>query len=182
MNVISMMHEINTIANPVIGESALPDLLIAANDASDLMGVCTFDQLDGPFNGHVARWGQQQMNMFGHDDELVQGITAFAAVSIERRQKHACVDFDDEQFPAVVRCESHEIGSRRGDESYRLQRQTSAAESRASIRSLNWHEWNSCPSQWIFLQQVSFWERPIEFQVVDTSLIPPRPRKYDAAK
>jgi hypothetical protein len=47
MNVISMMHEINVVANPMIGESALPDFLIATDDAAEFMRVCAFDQLDG---------------------------------------------------------------------------------------------------------------------------------------
>jgi hypothetical protein len=55
--------------------------------------------------------------------------------------------------------ESHEVSSRRGDESSRLQERTSAAGSRASLQSLNWHEWNSCPSRLFFAREFSFWER-----------------------
>jgi hypothetical protein len=62
-------------------------------------------------------------------------------------QEETHVRFDHEQFSAVVRRERHEVSSRRGDEASRLQEQTSAAESRASVQTLNWHEWNSCPSR-----------------------------------
>jgi hypothetical protein len=63
-----MMHEIHFVANPVIGESALPYLAFSANDSADLMGISTLDQLDGPLDGHVNGGSQQQMNMFGHDN------------------------------------------------------------------------------------------------------------------
>ena len=45
MNVISMMHEINLIANPMIGESAFPDFLLSTDDASEFMRVRALDQV-----------------------------------------------------------------------------------------------------------------------------------------
>jgi hypothetical protein len=66
-------------------------------------------------------------------------------------QQEPDVRFDCKQFAAVESRESHEIGSGRGDESSRLQEHTSAAESRTSSESVNWHEWNSCPSRLFFL-------------------------------
>ena len=46
MNVVSMVHEILVIANPVIGESSLPDFSFAAEDGPEGMRIATFDQLD----------------------------------------------------------------------------------------------------------------------------------------
>jgi hypothetical protein len=40
----------------------------------------------------------------------------------------------------MIRRELYEVSSRRGDESSRLQGETSAAGSRTSPESLNWHE------------------------------------------
>ena len=91
------------------------------------------------------------MNVFRHKDKSVQFVATFTTVSIQGLQKETCVEFDDEQLSAAVRREGHEISSRRGDESSGLQGETSAAESRASLQSLNWHEWNSCPSRWFFV-------------------------------
>jgi len=46
MNVISMLYEILIIANPVVGESALPDFAFAAQDLTECMRVAAFDQLN----------------------------------------------------------------------------------------------------------------------------------------
>ena len=158
MNVVQMMPEIDLISNPMIGESALPDFLIAADDRPKFMRVGAFDQLDCPLDGYVVRRRQQEMNVFGHDDESVQFVADFAPIAIKSFQEEADIIFDDEQFTAVVRREGHEVSSRRGEESSRLQGETSAAGSRTSFRSLNWHEWNSCPSRWFFVRGFSFWE------------------------
>jgi len=160
MNVISMMREINLVANPVIRESALPYLPFTPDDCAKFVRVSSFDQLDRPLDCHVQGRSQQEMNVVWHHDKHVQFIPALAAMPIERLQKHPNVRFDDEQ-PAAVPCrEGHEITSRRRDESSRLQEQTSAAEGRAPVWSLNWHEWNSCPSRLFFTPRLSFWERP----------------------
>jgi hypothetical protein len=74
-------------------------------------------------------------------------------------QEKAYVSFDDKQFPAMVGREGHEISSRRGEEPSRLQKRTSAAESRTSLQTVNWHEWNSCPSRFFLNREGSFWER-----------------------
>jgi len=112
------------------------------------------------------------MNVLRHKDKGVQFISALAAVSIQGLQKQTCVEFDDEQLSAMVCREGHEVSSGRRDESSRLQGGTSAAESRASLRTLNWHEWNSCPSRWFFVAELPFREGRIS--AVDVSLIPRR--------
>ena len=159
MDVISMMDKINVVANPVIGESALPDLLIASDQASEFVGVRAFDQLDCAFDGYVDGGSQQQMHVFGHDNEGVQSVSSFAAIAVDSFQEEADIDFDGEQLSAMESREGCEIGSRRGEESSRLQERTSAARSRMSFSTLNWHEWNSCPSRWFFAQGFSFWEK-----------------------
>ncbi len=150
MNVILMMHKIDAIPNPMIGEPTLPDFLIAADDRSEFVRVRTFDQLDCTFNRDVLCGRQKQMNMFGHNDESVQAVAPFATIAINRLQKKPDVRFDSKQFAAVESGESHEVSSRRGDESSRLQGETSAAESRTSIQTLDWHEWNSCLPGYFF--------------------------------
>jgi hypothetical protein len=147
MNVISMMREIHFGANPMVSEPSLPDLLLSTDDSAEFMRIRALDQLDSPLNRHVTSGSQQQMNMLGHDDECVQFEAAFPAIAVERLQKEAHVSFDDEQFPAMVRRERHEVGSWRRDELSRLQERTSAAGSRAPFQTLNWHEWNSCASR-----------------------------------
>jgi hypothetical protein len=150
MNIISMMDKIHFVANPMIGEAALPHLALPADDATEFVGICAFDQLDRAFDGYIHRGSQQEVNVFWHENESVKFITAFAAVPIECLEEKAHVGFDDEQFPAVVCREGDEVGSGRGYESSRLQSETSAAGSRESLQTLNWHEWNSCPSRLFF--------------------------------
>lgn len=140
MNVISMMHVIDFTPNPVIGESAPPDFLVAADDRSEFMRVRALDQLDCPFNRHIGSGRQKQVNVFRHDDEIVQPVTAFATIPVKRFPEETHIDLDREQFAAAECREGHEISSRRRDESSRLQGETSAAESRASVQTLNRHE------------------------------------------
>jgi hypothetical protein len=163
MNVILMMHKIDAIPNPMIGEAALPDFGFSTDDTTEFMGVRTLDKLDRTLDGYVDLGSQQEMNVFRHDDESVQFISALAAMSVERLQKEPDVRFNDKQFPAVVRREGYEITSRRRDESSRLQGETLAAGSRASLETLNRHEWNSCPSRLFFVRELSFWETRVGF-------------------
>ncbi len=159
MNVISMTPEIHFAANSMIGESPLPHLALATEDAPEFVRVRALDQLNSPLDRHVHGGSQQEVNVFGHDHERVQFVTALAAVPINRLQEKSNVIFDDEQFSAIVRREGYEISSRRGDESSRLQGETSAAGSRTSLQTLNWHEWNSCPSRLFSTRIFSIWEK-----------------------
>ncbi len=158
MNVISMMQEINLISNPMIRESALPDFLLSTDDASEFMRISALDKLDRALDCDIDRGSQQKMNVFRHKDKSVQFVAAFTTMSIQGVQKETCVQFDNEQLSASVGRERCEISSRRGDESSRLQGETSAAGSRASFKTLNWHELNSCPSRLFFDDRVLFWE------------------------
>jgi hypothetical protein len=111
------------------------------------MRVCFLDQLNSSLDSRVYRRSQQQMSVFGHDYRSVQFESAPAAIPINGLQKETHVSFDYKQFPSMMRRELCEVSSRRGDESSRLQSETSAAGSRTSPPSLNWHGWNSCPSR-----------------------------------
>jgi hypothetical protein len=158
MDVISMMHEINVVPNSMIGKSSLPDFGIASNDAAEFVRVSTLHQLNSPFDSQIVPGSQQQMYMLRHDDKSVQLISALPAMPISGFQEKSYVIFDDEQFSAVKSRERDEVSPRRREESSRLQEQTSAAESRTSHPTLNWHEWNSCPSRLFFMRKRSFWE------------------------
>ena len=82
-----MEFEIARIANPMIGKSALPDFELPADQGSKFMRVGALDELNGPFNRDILRGCQQEMNVIGHDHEGVQGIAAFAAISIQSLEK-----------------------------------------------------------------------------------------------
>jgi hypothetical protein len=116
-----MMRIIDSTANPMIGESPLPNFLIAPDDRSKFVRVRAFDQLNRTFDGHVVRRSQQEMNMLRHDHESMQGVAPFAAIPVNRLQEETHVSFDYEQFSAVERREGHEVSPGRGDEASRLQ-------------------------------------------------------------
>jgi hypothetical protein len=67
------------------------------------------------------------MNVFGHDDKSMKLEVAFSAIPIECLKEEFDVVLDHEQSSSVPSREGDEVCSRRGDESSRLQEQTSAA-------------------------------------------------------
>jgi hypothetical protein len=95
----------------------------------------------------------------------MQFVSSFAAVAIKSFQENSDVVLDRKQFSSVPRRGRHEISSRRRDESSRLHGKTSAAGSRTSLSTLNWHEWNSCPSRLFFPQSFSFWNDATPFEI-----------------
>jgi hypothetical protein len=130
MNVVPMVSEILAVANSVIGKSSLLDFALATEDGSERMRIAAFDQLNGVLKCYVDSGREQEMNVFGHEDEGVDLKTAFAAIPIKTFQEEADIVLDDEESSALPRREGDEVGSGRRDESSRLQEQTSAAESR----------------------------------------------------
>jgi hypothetical protein len=75
-----MTDKILSIANPMIGETALPDFGFSADESSEFMRISALDQLDGSLDGDVVSWSEQEMDMIGHQHEGMQEIAAFAAV------------------------------------------------------------------------------------------------------
>jgi hypothetical protein len=130
VNVVPMVDELLIIANPMIGESSLPNFSLATDDRPEGMRVSAFDELNRMFQRYTRSGSQQKMYVLGHDDERVQFIPALATVSVKSLQEQADVRLYDERWSSLPRRERHEVGSRRGDQSSRLQKQTSAAESR----------------------------------------------------
>ena len=129
MNVVAMVGEILLVANSVVGKSSLPDLSFATEDCSERMRIAAFDQLNGVLKRYVVSGSEQEMNMFGHEDEGVDLKSDFAAISVKSFQEEADIVLDNEESSALPRREGDEVGSGRRDESSRLQEQTSAAES-----------------------------------------------------
>ena len=80
MNIIPMMNEIPSIANPMIRESALPDFRIAPYESAELMRIRTLDELHAALKGYVGGGREQKMDVIGHEDEGVQEITTFTSV------------------------------------------------------------------------------------------------------
>jgi hypothetical protein len=98
-----MVHKIHFIPNPVICESSLPHLSFSANDVAKFMRVTAFDQLDRALEGYVRARSQQEMNMLGHENELMQFVASLATISVKRLQEEPHVRFDNKQSATVPR-------------------------------------------------------------------------------
>lgn len=59
MDVISMMHVISLVANPMIRESTLLDFSSAAEDLAESMRVSALDELHGVLNGYIIRGSEK---------------------------------------------------------------------------------------------------------------------------
>ena len=115
------------IADPMIGESTLPDLPCPTKGRAEGVRIAALDELNGVFECDVVRGSQQEVNVFGHNNKGVELIASFASVSVESLQQEGRIVLDYKE-PSTLPCrERCEISSGRGDESSRLQERTSAA-------------------------------------------------------
>jgi hypothetical protein len=73
------------------------------------------------------------MYMFGHGDERVNLKTTFTPIMIKSFQKESGVVLDYKQSATLPSREVNEIGSGWRDSSFRLHRQTSAAEAASFV-------------------------------------------------
>jgi len=58
MDVVSMMHTVLGVPNPMIGETALPDFTLSSDQAPKGVGVSALNQLKGMFQRHVPSWSE----------------------------------------------------------------------------------------------------------------------------
>ncbi len=96
-----MRIEIGSVSNAMVGESSLPHFAFSLELHSQCVGIASFEELHRSLKGHIGRWRQQQMNVFGHDDECVQLESSLPAIAIERLQKQSCVRLYDEESAAL---------------------------------------------------------------------------------
>jgi hypothetical protein len=67
--------------------------------------IAAFDQLNGVFNRYVVSGSEQEMNMFGHEDEGVDLKSAFAPISVKSFQEEADIVLDSEESSPLPRRE-----------------------------------------------------------------------------
>jgi hypothetical protein len=80
------------------------------------------------FESYLMSGGEQQMHVLRHDHERMDLKSAFTAITIQSLQEKAHIIFDNKESSPLPGGGSYEISSDRGDESSRLQEQTSATE------------------------------------------------------
>jgi len=87
MNIIPMMNEIPSVANPVIRKPALPHLGLASNQRPERMRVSAFDQLHRALDRDIVSGSEDEVNVIGHDHEFVQGIMTLAPIMKQSFEK-----------------------------------------------------------------------------------------------
>ena len=121
MNVVQVMQEILFITNPMVGESALPDLSFSPKNCSEGMRVTAFDNLRRMLKRCVLGRSQKQVHVLGHENEAVQFITAFPPVSVEGSETQPNERLNYEQSATLPCRKRHEISTGRGNQSSGLQ-------------------------------------------------------------
>jgi hypothetical protein len=72
-NIDAVIGEAFRVVDAMVGEAPLPDFACVAVLALHSKREAALDELHGFFEGHVGRGGQEQVNVIGHDDEVVEG-------------------------------------------------------------------------------------------------------------
>src|ERR1700733_5998598 len=72
-NVEPVMGKAVCVLDTVIGETPLPDFACIAVFALHSKRKAALDELNGFFEGHIGRGGQEQVNVVGHDHKVVKG-------------------------------------------------------------------------------------------------------------
>ena len=101
MDIVFVVDAVRFIANSVIREAALPDFALAAKDGSKGVRVSAFDELDGVLERYIVRRGEQQMDVFGHENEGMELESSFTTIAVESLQKETDVVLNDEQSSAL---------------------------------------------------------------------------------
>ena len=125
MKVVAADVVVGGIADTVVGEASLPD----GEFGDETVGVAAFDELHRALEGDVG-WGDEEMQMVGHDDIGVQEIAG--AVVVDGFDEECGVALDLEESAAVVSGCGDEVGAGSGgaarDRHSAIVKRTSAAE------------------------------------------------------
>ena len=106
VDVAAVGEEVVAVAHAAVGEAALPD----GELRGEAVREAAFDELDGALEGDVL-WGEEEMDVVGHDDEGVKFVVAFAAVVLEGFEEEFGGGCDLEEAAAVVGLGADEEGS-----------------------------------------------------------------------
>ena len=107
MEIVKTDVTVRFVADAVVGEALLPD----GEFRGEAVRKAAFDELHCSFEGDVG-WGDQEMEVVGHDDVGVQKITG--AVMIDGFEQECGVAFDLKEPAAVVGGSGDEVGAGSG--------------------------------------------------------------------
>ena len=77
------------------------------------MGESSFDELHGSFDCHTVAYGEQQMEVVGHDDEVVEFQLALCDKGTKDVDEELCVALGLQDAAAHAGARRREEGSRR---------------------------------------------------------------------
>jgi hypothetical protein len=69
MDVVLVIRKILGVADPVVGESALPDFSLSTNDVTEGMRVSALEKLNRVLERYVVCGSDEKMDVFGHEDK-----------------------------------------------------------------------------------------------------------------
>ena len=108
MDVEEARVEVEAVADAVVREGTLPD----GKAGGEAVGEAALDEAHGAFEG--LGWGEEEMDVVGHDDEGVQLVVAFCAVVLKGLQEELGVGGELEEAAGVVGAAGDEEGARAG--------------------------------------------------------------------
>jgi hypothetical protein len=109
VDVVAPDNEVISVTNAVVCKAALPDWEFGR----EAVGEASLDESDGSFEGDHL-WGEEEMDVVGHDDEGVEFIAAFGSVVLECFDEEFGVGGDLKEAAAVVGSAGDEEGSGTG--------------------------------------------------------------------
>jgi len=97
VNVVSMVHKIPWIANPMIRKSALPYLRLPSSERTEGVRVSALDELDRTLDRDIVSGSEQEMGMIRHEDKGMQRIAAFATLVVKSFEEQSRIVLDNKQ-------------------------------------------------------------------------------------
>ncbi len=92
MDVIAVVQEVLAVADAVVSEAPLPQWKAGGEAPRE----AAFDELHDAFESEALR-GKHQVDVVGHDDEVVELVAALAAVMLQRFEEEFSVGRDLEE-------------------------------------------------------------------------------------
>ncbi len=110
VDVVAVVQEVCAVSDAVVGEASLPD----GEGGVEAVGEAAFEEHHGAFEGD-GLWGEEEMDVVGHDDERVEAVVALVAVVLEGFEEELGGLVDLEEVAAVPGLGAEEEGAVAGE-------------------------------------------------------------------
>ena len=109
VDIVAVGFKVCAVADAVVGVAALPD----GEFRGQAVGEAAFDEAHGAFESD-GLWGEEEVDVVGHDDEGVEEIVAFGAVVLEGFEEEVAVGGELEEAAGVVGAGGDEVSAGAG--------------------------------------------------------------------